>query len=102
MLAWSDLDRVAAPHAVRVVVAELVRTRAPRRVLLAGPRAAMLLDVVPTSTAVHVLVRSIPDSRGVSDDAGLHERASLRVVGLDAFHDDEGFDLVVALGGPAR
>ena len=102
MLAWSDLDRVAAPHAVRVVVAELVRARAPRRVLLAGPRAAMLLDVVPTSTAVHVLVRSIPDSRGVSDDAGLHERASLRVGGLDAFDDDEGFDLVVALGGPAR
>lgn len=107
MLAWSDLGRVAAPLAVREVVAAIVRDRSPRRILLAGPRASLLVDALPTSAVIDILLRSIPDSREASDRAGLHDRASLRIGGLDAFArdraaDDAGFDLVVALGGPTR
>ncbi len=102
MLVWSDLGRVAAPLAVEVVVDDVVRCRAPQRVLLAGPRAALLVESLPSDAKIEILLRSIPDSRVVSDAAGLHDRASLHIGGIDAFDDETGFDLVVALGGPTR
>ena len=102
MLVWSDLGLVAPPLAVRELVDAIVSSRAPRRVLLAGPRAALLVEAVPTSASVDVLLRSIPDSRVVSDAAGLHDRARLHVGGLDAFEGGMDYDLVVALGGPTR
>lgn len=102
MLAWSDLGWIAAPLSVDVVVAEVVRSRSPQRVLLAGPRAAALVETLPESAHVEILLRSIPDSRVASDAAGLHDRASLHIGGLDAYSNDKGFDLVVGLGGPTR
>ncbi|MFC7491569.1 MULTISPECIES: hypothetical protein [unclassified Knoellia] len=102
MLVWSDLGWIAAPLAVEVVVADIVRSRSPQRVLLAGPRAATLVKTLPESARVEILLRSIPDSRVASDAAGLHDRASLHIGGLDAYSDDKGFDLVVGLGGPTR
>ncbi|WP_353950854.1 hypothetical protein V6K52_14590 [Knoellia sp. S7-12] len=102
MLVWSDFGRVAAPLAIQVVLTEVVRSRAPKKVLLAGPRAAMLVENLPATATIEILLRSIPDSRVVSDAAGLHDRASLHIGGIDAYDNDTGFDLVVALGGPTR
>ena len=70
--------------------------------LLAGPRAGLLVGEVPTDVPVDLLVRSLPDARALGDRSGLHKLAELYCGGLDAFQPGHTYDLVVALGGPER
>ncbi len=64
MLVWSDLDSLDAPlRGAREIVRQTVERQRPRRVLLAGPRAGLLIGAVPTDVAVDLLVRSLPDAR---------------------------------------
>ena len=102
MLTWSDLDALDAPLAAREIVRKAIEADRPRRVLLAGPRAGLLIEAVPTDVAVDLLVRSLPDARTLGDLAGLHRGAELYCGGIDAFHPGHTYDLVVALGGPQR
>ena len=46
MLMWSDLETLETPLAVREVVRTAIAAQRPRRVLLAGPRAGLLVDAV--------------------------------------------------------
>lgn len=100
MLAWSDLNRLTASSAVGFLVARLARRTGAGRVLLAGPRAAALLDAVPPELDVDLLVRGLPDARTLSSHA--RERTALHVYcgGLDRFQPGQAYDLVVALDGP--
>lgn len=102
MLMWSDLDSLDVPLAAREVVRTAITAKQPRRVLLAGPRAGLLVDAVPTDVPVDVLVRALPDARLLGDRAGLHKSADLYCGGLDVFEPGHTYDLVVALGGPER
>ena len=102
MLMWSDLDALDVPLAAREVVRAAIAAKRPRRVLLAGPRAGLLVDAVPTDVPVDVLVRALPDARVLGDRAGLHKSADLYCGGLDVFEPGHTYDLVVALGGPER
>ena len=102
MLMWSDLDSLDAPLAAKEVVRAAITSARPRRVLLAGPRAGLLVDAVPTDIPVDILVRSLSDARTLGDRAGLHQAAELYCGGLDAFEPGHTYGLVVALGGPQR
>ncbi len=102
MLMWSDLESLEAPLAAREVVRVAIESRRPRRVLLAGPRACLLVGTIPTDVPVDLLVRGLPDARLLGDQAGLHQVAELYCGGLDAFTPGHTYDLVVALGGPQR
>ena len=102
MLMWSDLDSLDVPLAAREVVRAAIGAHRPRRVLLAGPRAGLLVDVVPTDVPVDLLVRALPDARTLGDRAGLHSLADIWCGGLDVFEPGHTYDLVVALGGPER
>lgn len=102
MLMWSDLDSLEVPLAAREVVRAAIAAKRPRRVLLAGPRAGLLVDAVPTEVPVDIVVRSLPDARVLGDRAGLHRAAELYCGGFDAFHPGHTYDLVIALGGPQR
>ncbi|MEO7448547.1 MAG: hypothetical protein ABI336_09785, partial [Humibacillus sp.] len=102
MLTWSDLDSLEAPLAAREVVRSVIASARPSRVLLAGPRAGLLVDAVPTDIPVDILVRSLEDARTLGDRAGLHEAAELYCGGLDAFEPGHTYGLVVALGGAPR
>jgi hypothetical protein len=100
LLAASDLDGIAPADSVKPVLQAILRDVKPARVLLAGPRSVALIPVVPEEIRLEVLLRSVPDIRVASDEAGLHASARLWVGGLDAFTTDAPFDVVVALGGP--
>ncbi|MFM6849489.1 MAG: hypothetical protein ACKOVB_10340 [Terrabacter sp.] len=102
MLMWSDLDSLDVPLAAREVLRAAIAAKRPRRVLLAGPRAGLLVDAVPADVPVDVLVRALPDARVLGDRAGLHKSAGLYCGGLDVFEPGHTYDLVVALGGPER
>lgn len=102
MLMWSDLETLETPLAVREVVRTAIAAQRPRRVLLAGPRAGLLVDAVPTDVRVDLLVRALPDARILGDRAGLHESSDLYCGGLDVFAPGHTYDLIVALGGPGR
>src|SRR6478609_9826678 len=102
MLMWSDLAALETPLAAREVVRTAISAHRPRRVLLAGPRAGLLVDAVPTDVPVDLLVRALPDARTLGDHAGLHTSAELYCGGLDVFDPGHTYDLVVALGGPER
>ncbi|GAB3875501.1 hypothetical protein [Terrabacter terrigena] len=102
MLMWSDLDTLDVPLATREVVRAAIAAKRPRRVLLAGPRAGLLVDAVPTDVPVDLLVRALPDARTLGDRAGLHKSADLYCGGLDVFEPGHTYDLVIALGGPER
>ena len=102
MLVWSDLDSLRVPLAAREIVRQALAFQRPRRVLLAGPRAGLLIGAVPTDVPVDLLVRSLPDARTLGDLAGLHRAAELYCGGLDAFDPGHAYDLVIALGGPQR
>lgn len=100
MLVWSDLKRLTVPLAVREVLAPLLDSTPVHRVLLAGPRAGLLVDRLPEARSIDVLVRSLPDARTLADLAGVREDVSFYCGGLDAFRPDDEYDLVIALGGP--
>ncbi|MEO7000115.1 MAG: hypothetical protein ABI112_18720 [Terracoccus sp.] len=97
----SDLDSAPTPLATLEVFGPLL-ARSPARVLLAGPRAALLVASIPSAERVDVLVRALPDIRRISDLAGLRDGVRLYCGGIDAFQADHEYDLVVALGGPER
>ncbi|MDN5766691.1 MAG: hypothetical protein L0H96_06520 [Humibacillus sp.] len=97
----SDLDSAPTPLGVLEVLGPLL-ARSPARVLLAGPRAALLVASMPSAEHVDVLVRALPDVRRISDLAGLRDGVRLYCGGIDAFEADHEYDLVVALGGPER
>ena len=100
-IASSDLDSAQAPLAALEVLGPLLAL-SPGRVLLAGPRAALLVASIPSAERVDVLVRALPDVRRISDLAGLRDGVRLYCGGVDAFEADHEYDLVVALGGPER
>ncbi len=100
LLASSDLSGTAPVDSVKPVLEAVLRDARPERVLLVGPRTVALIPVVPEALRVEVLLRSVPDIRVASDEAGLHDSTRLWVGGLDAFSTETPFDLVVALGGP--
>jgi len=102
LLTWSDLETLDVPLAAREVVRSAIRSARPRRVLLAGPRAGLLVGEVPTDVPVDLLVRSLPDARALGDRSGLHKQTEFYCGGLDAFQPGHTYDLVVALGGPER
>ena len=102
MLMWSDLATLETPLAVREVLRTAIAEHRPRRVLLAGPRAGLLVDAVPTDVRVDLLVRALPDARLLGDRAGLHESSDIYCGGLDVFAPGHSYDLIVALGGPER
>jgi len=99
MLMWSDLATLETPLAAREVVRTAISAHRPRRVLLAGPRAGLLVDAVPTDVRVDLLVRALPDARLLGDRAGLHESSDIYCGGLDVFAPGHSYDLIVALGG---
>src|SRR5689334_17160499 len=102
MLMWSDLDSLDVPLAAREILRAAIAAKRPRRVLLAGPRAGLLVDTVPADVPVDLLVRALPDARTLGDRAGLHRSADLYCGGLDVFEPGHTYELVVALGGPER
>ena len=102
MLMWSDLATLETPLAVREVVRTAIAAQRPQRVLLAGPRAGLLVDALPTDVRVDLLVRALPDARLLGDRAGLHESSDIYCGGLDVFAPGHSYDLIVALGGPER
>lgn len=97
----SDLESMEAPLAALEVLGPII-AHSPARVLLAGPRAALLVASMPSVERVDVLVRALPDVRRISDLAGLRDGVRLYCGGVDAFEADHEYDLVVALGGPER
>src|SRR6478609_6651145 len=102
MLMWSDLAALETPLAAREVVRTAISAHRPRRVLLAGPRAGLLVDAVPTDVRVDLLVRALSGARLLGDRAGLHESSDIYCGGLDVFAPGHSYDLIVALGGPER
>lgn len=102
MIATSDLAHLSVPQAAGQIVQKLVETRAPRRILLAGPRAGLLLPVIPTDRSVDVLTRSLPDIRDLSVLGGLHTHISHYCGSFTDFKPNRSYDLVIALGGPQR
>lgn len=102
MIEWSDLAGLPAPQAASEVVRSLVDSTAPQRILLAGPRAALLLPVIPLDSWIDVIVRSLPDVRDISVLGGLHSRVSHFCGSFTSFEPARSYDLVIALGGPQR
>lgn len=102
MLMWSDLESLDSPLAAQEVVRAVIVSTRPRRVLLAGPRASLLVDVIPLDVPVDLLVRALPDARTLGGLTGLHKSAELYCGGLDVFEPGHTYDLVIALGGPER
>ena len=100
-IAGSDLDSAQVPLAALEVLGPVL-ARSPGRVLLAGPRAALLVASIPSAERVDVLVRALPDVRRISDLAGLRDGVRLFCGGVDAFEAEHDYDLVIALGGPER
>ncbi|MFC6714763.1 hypothetical protein [Branchiibius cervicis] len=102
MIAWSDLSELTAPGATAAVVERLVAGSAPQTVLLAGPRAGLLLPQLPTTARIDVLTRSLDDVRTLEILGGMHSRVSYFCGGFLDFDPERHYDLVVALGGPQR
>ncbi|MEO7754395.1 MAG: hypothetical protein ABIS35_13375 [Terracoccus sp.] len=102
MLMFSDLEDLQAPLAAREVVRSVAGATHPARILLAGPRAGLLVADVPAEASVDVLVRGLPDARLIGDLGGLQPTVSLYCGGIDVFDPDHRYDLVVALGGARR
>ena len=71
-----------------------------RRILLVGPRASRLLEDLPADAEVDVLVRGLPDARHLAALSGMRHAGAVHCGGLDRFHPQEGYDVVVALDGP--
>jgi hypothetical protein len=99
MLGWSDLARDVASPAVGLVAAAVASAITPRRVLLAGARAAALLPALDDalgSATVDVVVRGTPDA------AELAARWPSIAVSCGAFDrlPAGDYDLVIGLGGP--
>ncbi|PWJ26046.1 hypothetical protein ATK17_2188 [Branchiibius hedensis] len=102
MIAWSDLAEMIAPDATATVIQRLVAASAPQTVLLAGPRAGLLLPHLPTTARIDVLTRSLDDIRALEILGGMHSRVSYYCGGLLDFQPSRHYDLIVALGGPQR
>lgn len=102
MGAWSDIRDPGASRGVAALVAPIVSAKKPRRVLLLGPVASLLLPLVPQSTQVEVVVRGRLDAQSASDLGGLHRELRIVCGGFDRYEPVEPFDLIVALGGPQR
>lgn len=101
MITTSDLDTLTAPRAIGAALQPLLADPA-HRVLLAGPRAALLVSSVPRAQRVDVLVRGLHDVRRIGEMAELREGVRLFCGAADAFQPDDSYDLVIALGGPER
>lgn len=100
MLAWSDLPSVPKLTAVGYLVAQLIRGQHPAKILLLGPRAASLLEDVPTDLDIDVVVRGLPDARVLSALSGLRSHLHVYCGGFDFFEHPGTYDLVVCLDGP--
>ncbi|KYH42987.1 hypothetical protein [Branchiibius sp. NY16-3462-2] len=102
MIAWSDLQDLTPPAATAAVIERLVSARVPQKVLLAGPRAGLLLPQLPTTSRIDVLTRSLDDIRALEILGGMHSRVSYYCGGFLDFEPERDYDLIVALGGPQR
>lgn len=101
MITTADLDTLTAPLAIAAALQPLLADPV-QRVLLAGPRAALLVSSVPVAQRVDVLVRGLHDARRIGEMAELREGVRLYCGTADAFQPDDSYDLVIALGGPER
>ncbi|TWP35081.1 hypothetical protein [Leekyejoonella antrihumi] len=100
MLEWSDLDHTPGLSSAGYLVARLVHQTHATRVLLAGPRAAALVDSVPASVETDLLVRGLPDARRLATMGGSLGHLQIYCGGLDRYHPEVPYDLIIALDGP--
>ncbi|XVX19319.1 hypothetical protein ACQP1U_13495 [Actinomycetota bacterium] len=92
---WSDFARLVEPAALRPFVAGHAG-----RVLLAGPVSALLLGAIDAER-VDVVLRGRPDAEAVVPLLGGRGQVYCGSVdGFAPFAPADGYDLVVALGGP--
>jgi hypothetical protein len=97
---WTDRPADARRRdAATTLVRHLVETSEPGSVLLVGPRALDLVDVVARAgTSITAIARSLDDVRSVATQ---HPDVRLVAGAVDRLPHLDRFDLVVALGGPA-
>lgn len=102
LMAWSDAEHdPAGGSALRVVLRRF--TRAGQRVLVAGPHADDLVDLLVDGQArVTCLVRSHPDALTLARRHAGHPQIRILCGTLDKLSGTEPYDLVVALGGLSR
>jgi hypothetical protein len=101
MLHWSDLVGEVSPAAVEFLVGEMLPARGSGgRVLLAGPRAAGLLETLPSDLAVDLLVRGLPDARELANIARVRGDVTVYCGSIDRFEPDESYGLIISLDGP--
>lgn len=102
MLFQSELTEVGDPSAIVDLLASMRRTREASRILLLGPRAALLLRDLPTEAHVDVLVRGLPDARVIAAERMMHRTLTLWCGGLDRYDTDERYDLIIMLDETSR
>lgn len=101
MLHWSDLSGDRSPGGAAPFLMRLLPSLPDTsRVLLAGPRAALLVDVLPERLSVDVLVRGLPDARELSNSTRVRRDVTVYCGSVDRFDTVAEYGLVVALDGP--
>jgi len=102
MLQWSDLDRGVSAGVAGLLLPHLTRGGPPpRRVLVAGARAARVFEQTAPGAEMDVLVRALPDARALSSVAQLRPGVTVYCGSLERFDPPAPYDLVVVLDGPA-
>lgn len=102
MLFQSELSNVGDPSAIVDLLASIRRTRESSRILLLGPRAALLLHELPTEAHVDVLVRGLPDARAIAAERMMHRTLTVWCGGLDRYEIGDRYDLIVVLDETSR
>lgn len=102
MLFQSELSKVGEASAIVDMLAMVSESRPLRSVLLLGPRASLLLDQIPTTSAVDVLVRGLPDARSIAAERMMHRTLTVWCGGLDRYAPEAEYDLIVLLDEPSR
>ncbi|MFW6597140.1 hypothetical protein ACQBAU_05570 [Propionibacteriaceae bacterium Y2011] len=72
------------------------------RVLLAGPRAAMFVDLLDDTVGVDVVVRGLAHAQEISADISHRAGAVVWCGGLERLVEPGPYDLVIMLDGPER
>lgn len=94
-----DMPRVTRSGAVAYLVHRLL-ARSTDRVLLVGPKAAALLDVIDPSRPVDVVLRSLPDAREIAGRSAAYAHLRLFCGGVERFAPTQAYALVVCLDDP--
>lgn len=97
MLFQSELGKVGEPSAITDLLAAVTEGQKLDRVLLLGPRASLLVQQLPATSDVDVVIRGLPDARAIAAERMMHRTLTVWCGGFDRYEPESRYDLIVLL-----